>query len=419
MTTRRDPFAPRAYRHFDVPLSRALAEKLATNPDRVAHHSFLPFIRRTVVTPRYRKDEHKVVPKKRPIAYAAHADAVIYSYYSQVLSEAYESRLSALALDRVPVAYRRFSDKQCNIHFAQTAFDFISENRPCVALGFDVKEFFDHIDHGLLLKSWREVLQVDQLSPDHYNVYKSLTKWAWVDEGVAYSKLKIRLGSKGKRGASLCTLDKFKSKIRGRGFVEKNQLAMGIPQGSPMSAVLSNIYLIPFDLKILHFATQCGGFVQRYCDDILMVVPPEYSEMAKEVVSVAAVERKLFVHIEGKKLDIVSFPSVDVSVRVEKPIQYLGMTFDGQARLIRSQTISRFHRKIRFYLKKAAFRASKNPHNKKIFTKTLWKRFGHTGEKTFRAYVDRCVKTTGSIEIKKQLSGASRRICSWTAELQP
>jgi len=82
-------FKPRGYLHFDAPVSKAVAESIATNPVTVAHHAFLPFILNTVSTQKIRKKPGGGVelcePKDRPIAYAAHKDAHIYSHYSSIL----------------------------------------------------------------------------------------------------------------------------------------------------------------------------------------------------------------------------------------------------------------------------------------------------------------------------------------------
>ena len=41
----------------------------------------------------------------------------------------------------------------------------------------------------------------------------------------------------------------------------------GIPQGSPMSAILSNIYMLDFDKYCCELANNFGGIYRRYCDD--------------------------------------------------------------------------------------------------------------------------------------------------------
>ena len=120
-------FRPRGYPHFDAPINREGATRLATDPVAVAVYSFYPFILATVTTQKIRKKAGGGVEKKvkhRPIAYAAHKDALIYSYYAAVLQARYEGALRERGLYHVVTAFRRLGGRS-NIHFANEAFEFI------------------------------------------------------------------------------------------------------------------------------------------------------------------------------------------------------------------------------------------------------------------------------------------------------
>ena len=51
-------------------------------------------------------------------------------------------------------------------------------------------------------------------------------------------------------------------------------LENGIPQGSPISGVLANIYMMEFDLAMKHLIEEeNNGLYMRYSDDIIIVLP--------------------------------------------------------------------------------------------------------------------------------------------------
>lgn len=53
-----------------------------------------------------------------------------------------------------------------------------------VVIAFDIKGFFDNLDHTILKNSWRHALglQENELLPkDHYNVFKAITKFSHVE----------------------------------------------------------------------------------------------------------------------------------------------------------------------------------------------------------------------------------------------
>jgi len=76
---------------------------------------------------------------------------------------------------------------------------------------------------------------------------------------------------------------------------------IGIPQGSPMSAVLSNIYMIDFDKRLNQLAIQKGFLYKRYCDDILIVCAQEVSIEVKQVAYEAIEECKLIIQPEKEE----------------------------------------------------------------------------------------------------------------------
>ena len=165
----------KGYAHFDLRTDITKASEYVTNPEKVARHSFYPFIHYVKRMDKYNK-KTGVKQKKRDICYAAHLDRCIYQYYSALLNENYNSYLKEQGISSVPVAYRTDLQKS-NIHIAKEAFQFIRENKNCLVLIGDFTGFFDCLDHHYLKQQWCKVMGYDFLPPDHYAVFKNVTRY--------------------------------------------------------------------------------------------------------------------------------------------------------------------------------------------------------------------------------------------------
>ncbi len=339
----------RSYIHFDVPLGSKACEKLVADPSAVARHPFYPFLRHDVVRKRIKRQPGGKLIKStkiRDIRYAAHSDAAIYSYYNYILTDLYEQEIVKQNLVANVIAFRALS--RSNVDFAKEAFDWIDENRPCTALGFDVTDFFGSLDHKILKSAWAGLMGIQKLPPDHFAVFKSLTKHASVELIAARKKLGISRQELGRK-TRICDAADFRSQIRGSGLVFVNEKSKGIPQGSPISAALSNIYMLPFDEKVRIHVEAAGGFYRRYCDDILVVVPDDEVDSAKSIVNQALLAlhlsmqpaKTLECHF-GKKL-------------ASKPLQYLGLVYDGSCVYLRSSGVARYYSKMRAGIKQHKF----------------------------------------------------------------
>lgn len=67
-------------------------------------------------------------------------------------------------------------------------------------------------------------------------------------------------------------------------IIESNNLVIdkskiGIPQGTSISALFANAYMIEFDKKLSDYVNSVNGFYRRYSDDIILIVP--YTEKEK------------------------------------------------------------------------------------------------------------------------------------------
>jgi RNA-directed DNA polymerase len=407
-----DWFEPKGYVHFDQPIRhpnqiRALVESSA----QVARHPFLPFIHFEKVTRKFKRDKQGFVKKTRPLSYASHTDSQIFRRYCLLLSEEYEKWITQHGLGESVVAYRRLRPPKCNIHFANDAFQFIEATGPCLAMAFDVRDFFESLDHKHLKQNWKSLLGVRELPPDHYAVFKAVTRYAWV-ERVALFKLfgitKKKL--KGWRGP-ICTPGQFRQMVRsstpsGR-LIKTKTDSVGIPQGSPISALLSNLYMMPVDVRMATLAKTHGGVYKRYSDDILIVCPlTERNALEGELRRLMA-NVGLLLHEGAGKAVVAQFSRNDLGgLECDRPLQYLGFTFDGKKVRVRSQTVARYLRRMRKAVRREKYlgtRNSKQESERQVRRKRLYSRYTHLGRNNFITYTKNARAVFKDSEIREQM----------------
>jgi hypothetical protein len=368
------------YPHFDAVISHKNAEKLVSDPKAVAKNSFYPFIRYTQVWQPYRsKPTGKPEKKKRPIRFASRRDAYILSYYRHILSAHYENLLQAEGLGDVVIAYRKIKSEagggKSNIEFARDAFDRIRAMENCAVVALDISSFFEKLDHNILRKQWCRVLGVETLPEDHQAIFKALTRYAVVDRDDVYRRLGY-LENKLVDGRlrdtytvkyedmprKLCSNEDFQEKICGRGgkfksLIDVNKKPFGIPQGSPISDLLANFYLLDFDAVMRDYCAIKGGFYLRYSDDLLLVIPGGDAEALEvcEYASKEIVKHGPKLRIKDKKTAALAF-EVDPTGRQRhrhvagklgvSGLEYLGFRYDGRDVTLRASTLSNLYRRI-------------------------------------------------------------------------
>lgn len=403
--------SPRRYVHFDSRLSRSDCEKLVTVPDAVSRHAFFPFLRHDLVRTKFKRVGPKQVKRSRKIRdirYAAHADAAIYAYYNFILTDRYEACLKEHGLTSNVIAFRALS--RSNVDFAQEVFQWIDSNRPCVAMGFDVKDFFGSLDHRLLKQRWASLMGGVSLPDDHYAVFRSLTRHASVELLAAREALGLSRASMD-RISRLCDPLQFRQRIRDGGLIDVNSKPHGIPQGSPVSAALSNIYMLSFDSRIRKETESRGGLYRRYCDDILVVIPDTDIKPIQDLVDSEL--RALKLTMQHSKTVVSRFGDGKSDI----PLPYLGLIYDGVDTQLRAAGVSRFYVRMRrgvAQLKEAKKTDGGKPLVVQRRKKLLNRYSEHTpkeGRSYFR-YVKMAERKTNSKVIGRQLKAHRRRLKS-------
>lgn len=432
-------FIGRGYRHFDHPLSFEAAKKLVSFPDKVAKHNFRPLLSYEKTERRFKgfnaDGTAKIRHKSRLICYAAHRDAQIYAYYAFMLEGLYADLRKKAGIDDCVLAYR--PGKGCNIDMANAAFEEIKKRDACSVLAFDISGFFDSIDHKNLRKQWCLVLGKETLPDDHYNLFRALTRFSRVEQERCLAALGIEEKALKRSTVPLCDDNTFHQKICGRaegyrnlivtnsdGYDERNAInwnSYGIPQGTPISAILSNIFMIDFDIEMEALAQKIGGTYRRYSDDILFICPPEQEDMVQNEVTKTLESQGSALRINKGKTEIARFQKHGdkFTCQVRKKdgnwhggsVQYLGLSFDGRKKSLRHQTIARYQRKVKYAVRNAR-RTALHFKKDKIRSQALYMDLTDIGSQSMPSYAKRVARITGDPAAKDQLSTHKKDLAS-------
>ena len=316
--------------------------------------------------------------KIRQLRFASRRDAYIYSFYRHILREPYESALASLGLDQNVIAYRKLATPEgkgkSNIDFAFDAFNVIRGFGDAAVVTLDISKFFESIDHELLRQKWCALLGVAELPHDHRAVFRAITRYAIVDRDAAYERLgyltwrakgssRIPVYTTGFKDMprQLCTNAEFREKICGKGskfasLIETNKDDFGIPQGSPISDILANVYLIDFDSALKAYVDNIGGVFFRYSDDIVIIIPGGETEaVAARDFAMAEIQKQgAKIVIKKSKTSVLRYYPVPGGQAFMKlhgeqganGLEYLGFRYDGRAAYLRDATLSRLYRKV-------------------------------------------------------------------------
>ncbi|WP_288410468.1 antiviral reverse transcriptase Drt2 [uncultured Sphingomonas sp.] len=401
-------FRPRGYLHLDMPVKPEFATGLT--PAKVAAHKWSPLIHYVKSEKRYKVKERNTVAKERPIMFASHRDSCILSKYSAELVTRLDDWYAANGLDDTVIAYRSLG--KSNYHFARRVEDFVRAHPSLTVMCFDVTGFFDNLDHKKLKERLKWVLGCDELADDWFAVFRTVTRYHYVhlEEIKKHDDLAKRLRERKRH--PLATI----AELKALGVpIEKNPKTVGIPQGTPISASLSNLYMTRFDAEMEAEAAKRGALYQRYSDDILVACPPTRHGVLK-----ALVEEKLADHgleLQSAKTEVVTLHAPASTLT----FQYLGYQLGLVDARLRLKSLSRQWRTAKRAIRKTervGLNAIKQGKAKQIFTRKLHKRFTGAGDRNFLAYAERSAATLDSPAIRKQAKKLRRYMHGELARLR-
>lgn len=388
---------PRRYAHFDDPLDKDALAKFQVTAEQVCTHPFLPLLGYEKITRKMDFDEGfpALVKKPRAIRYASHVDAAIYGFYARKLSEAYEEALSLRGLVGCALAYR--SDIGNNINFAKSLFDEIRDRGNCIVLCIDISKFFDNIQHKRLKRNLCTALRVERLPDDWFKIYSRLTNYDFVmkeDLAAALGKINRR---------RICSIETFRRDVRP--IIKVHSEGYGVPQGTPLSGALANVFMLELDTEINAYVKQFSGSYRRYSDDIAIVLPSSmHLSAVLEYLRKALSDNGLTINDDKTCVTAIIATGVCQHTYGDE-CQYLGFTYDGRRVLIRASSMKNFYARMKRGLNKYVKGAArKNIKRDQIRKRVPIGRFTHWGDnKNFVQYVYRAAIIMNSPAMKRQL----------------
>lgn len=398
-----EKYKTKKYLHFDNPLSIKRIKHLIQNPQWISTHAFLPFIKFDMVFTKYtsnkiaeltkinqiQKTSKKKHSKIRTIMYASHKDQFIYKYYGDILNNYYNQYAWANNIDSSVLAYRNNKKGKSNIHFSAEVFRFLKKQDEAIILSLDFSQFFDKIVHKKLKNNIRIILDTNEIPLDIYNVFKNNTKYSYVNREKIEDFLIEKYGKeKTNELRKKHQLKRIMSDKEFRDFKKdnlyKNKKPYGIPQGSGLSAVCSNIHLIQFDKEMVRWAKDHRALYRRYSDDFIIIIPTKtHSDkiefIENEVIDIVDKYAKYGLKIKREKTEVRALKNKQIYDKNGKKstLDYLGFVMDGNNVQIREKSLFKYY--SRAYRKAKVCKNILEKVGKKYEWRKLYKVYTHLG----------------------------------------
>lgn len=397
-------YRSKGYLHFDKRIKIEHVYHKIQDQNWVEKHAFLPFIHYKIKLNKYTvlpdvtskemrlsKDQKSIKyrkPKERLIYYASHLDSYIYKYYGEKLNDAYSLYAKDKGIDDIAIAYRNKKSGKNNIDFAKEVFRFILQQENAVIIALDFTQFFDTINHKTLKKNIQKVLGVDELPLDFYKVFKSITNFSYINKAANDKYLIDKYGREKlkklkKQGVIQRIMNPTEFRKFKREHIKIHNEDFGIPQGSGMSAVCSNIHLINFDVDLKLWAETKGALYRRYCDDLILVIPyvkdqkPVVEDLKDQVYEIIRKYDDLKVQEEKTEIRIFEDGQIKTLEDELNKIDYLGFLLDGKTVKIREKSVFKYY--SRAYRKAKISRERTVVRGVKTYRWKLYKLYSHLG----------------------------------------
>ena len=205
-----------------------------------------------------------------------------------------------------------------------------------------------------------------------------------------------------REATDLIRVDKpFNKTIREK---QGKQNKKGIPQGTPISATLANIYMLDFDARVYEETSNRNAYYQRYSDDLIIVCDQKDEIFFYDLIR-EEIEKKAYLDIQESKTHIYRY-ELDLNntliggivkgriVQTNKQLEYLGFVFDRGKVRVKSSGFSKFKMKRSF---RRGIHFAKKAHipSNSLFEGRLYKRFTHVGAKRRLKWIADSTSPTG------------------------
>lgn len=180
----------------------------------------------------------------------------------------------------------------------------------------------------------------------------------------------------------------------------KKNLLKGIPQGSAISAVLANVYMIEFDYKLKQYVEKFNGEYFRYSDDFILIFPTTINENINYIREKIQKIRKSIPNLELQEEKTQCFYYYDKKITALNEKNKIGYCFNNTRIYFKDKKQAfknyNFYKRIlkntncKNKLKKQKINQTRNNYRKYIkhlnFYKTIEKLLNNINENKSKAY---------------------------------